>query len=219
LIAIYALNAEIARTAEVVTQPAIGDIRLAWWREAIEEVAAGKPSRAHPVVEAFANAHRAAPQALDIWEHLIQARAKDLDAAPFANWSELASYIDATAGGVLRAALTACGVDPGALESFIRPAAQAWGCVGLLRAEPYWRAKGRALLPPAGDLDELTQRASAAIAETKSASHRLPSEAFPAVGYVALARRYLRAHERRTEPPPLLLRQLRLIAAAVTGRV
>ena len=38
LIAIYALNAEIAKTADVVTQAPIGDIRLAWWRDAIAEV-------------------------------------------------------------------------------------------------------------------------------------------------------------------------------------
>ena len=38
LIALYALNYEVARTVEVVSQPTLGDIRLAWWREAIAEI-------------------------------------------------------------------------------------------------------------------------------------------------------------------------------------
>ena len=53
LVAIYALNYEIARTADVVTQAALGDIRLAWWREGIAEVFDAKPVRAHPALEAF----------------------------------------------------------------------------------------------------------------------------------------------------------------------
>jgi hypothetical protein len=38
------------------------------------------------------------------------------------------------------------------------------------------------------------------------------------LGYVALARGHLRAHERR-EDFPLVLRQLKLIAAAASGRL
>ena len=38
LIALYAVNYEIARTAEVVREPGVGDIRLAWWRDALAEI-------------------------------------------------------------------------------------------------------------------------------------------------------------------------------------
>lgn len=218
LIAIYALNNEIARTADVVTQPAIGDIRLAWWREAIEEVAAGRPPRAHPILEAFTAAEPGAPQSLAIWERLIAARAKDLEPAPFATWVALEDYLDATAGGVIRAALAACAVDIASHQVFIRAAAQAWGCVGLLRAEPHWRAKGRALFPREGGvLNDFAGRARNAISQVRSAT--LPAQAFPAVGYVALANLYLDAHMKRAGEPALLLRQLRLIAAAATGRL
>ena len=58
LTALYALNYEISRTAETVTQPALGDIRLAWWREAVEEIYAGRAVRAHPALSAFAAALR-----------------------------------------------------------------------------------------------------------------------------------------------------------------
>ena len=33
VIALYALNYELSRAAEVASQPLIGEMRLAWWRE------------------------------------------------------------------------------------------------------------------------------------------------------------------------------------------
>ncbi len=219
LIAIYALNYEIARTAEVVTQPAIGDIRLAWWAEALEEIAAGKSPRAHPTLDAAASVLRAAPQTLSLWRRLIAARGKDLDAAPFANWSEVEDYLDAAAGGVMRIALVACGVDPNQYTPFIAAAAQAWGATGLLRAEPHWRARGRAAIPRAGGVrDDLVAHAHIALAQTRTHSRTLPEAAFPALGYVKLAGAYLRAYERGGPPPPLLARQLELVLASATGR-
>jgi phytoene synthase len=216
LVAIYALNHEIARTAETVSQAAIGDIRLAWWREALAEIASGKPPRAHPILQAIFARDAAAPA----WERLIAARGRDLDAQPFATWAELEDYLDATAGGVMRVAIAICGVDPGTQEPFVRAAAQAWGCVGLLRAETHWRAKGRTLLPlEGGTLDDLAERARRASGDKRALSAKLPAAAFPAGGYVALASSYLRAHAHGREATPLLLRQLRLIAASATGRL
>lgn len=219
LIAIYALNHEIARTADVVSQPALGDIRLAWWREALGELAAGKPPRAHPILQTYAEAQRDAPLPLAAWERLIERRSEDLDAAPFAAWAELEDYVDATAGGVMRIAIAACRADPAAHADFVRAAAQAWGCVGLLRAEPHWRARGRALVPAAGSLEELSARAHRAIAEAQGLSRQRPADIFPAIGYVALAPGYLRALRHGRGETALLLRQLTLIAAAAKGRL
>ena len=216
LVAIYALNHEIARTADVVSQPAIGDIRLAWWRDALAEVAEGKPPRSHPILQAVAARDAQAPA----WARLIEARGKDLDAAPFATWAEIEDYVDATAGGVMRIATAACGVDAGAHEGFMRAAGQAWGFVGLLRAAAYWHAKARALLPrEGGTLADLETRARGAISEARALCGALPAAAFPAIGYVALAAGYLRAQAQRREAPALLLRQLKLIGAAATGRI
>lgn len=43
LLALYAFNVEIAKTAEVVSEAMLGQIRLQWWREAIEALYAGAP--------------------------------------------------------------------------------------------------------------------------------------------------------------------------------
>lgn len=214
LIAIYALNAEIAKTAEVVTQAQIGDIRLAWWREAIEEIRTGKPTRAHPVLQAYAAARGVCDDAA--WDAIIDARAHDLDAAPFETWDDLNAYIDATAGGVMRLALAAC--DAAAPAAFISAAAQAWGSVGLLRAAKHWHARGRQLLPRSGgSTSELVARASRAYQEARATT--LSSAAFPALGYVALTGSYLRALQQDRTERPLFKRQLKLVLAAATGKI
>ena len=52
LFALYAFNAELARIADQVTEPGLGDIRLQWWREAVDRAASGE-SVGHPVADAF----------------------------------------------------------------------------------------------------------------------------------------------------------------------
>lgn len=220
LVALYAVNYEIARTADVVTQAAVGDIRLAWWREALAEIADGKPARSHPALLAYEQAWRQAPLPTDAVERLIAARAADLDATPFATWAELKAYLDATAGGVMRLAVAASGCAVSAHEPVIAAAAQAWGGVGLLRAEAHWRVLGRSWAPrEGGGRAELEAHAKTAFSEARALAGALPAQLFPALGYVALARGYFRALERAHTDTPLLQRQLRLIAASATGRL
>ena len=57
LFALAAFNLEIAKIAEVVSEPMLGEMRLQWWREAIDEIAAGH-ARKHEVVEPLAAATR-----------------------------------------------------------------------------------------------------------------------------------------------------------------
>ena len=216
LVALYAMNHEIARTAETVRQAAIGEIRLQWWRDAIAEIFAGQTPRAHPIVQAFASAHAETPFAADVLDALIHARPADLDVVPFATWEAVDAYLDATAGGLMRLAFTACGAAP--VET-IGAAARAWGYAGLMRAGAHWQARGRSFLPPGGDPHAMLERAKAAHAEARAKAGRLDAMAFPAVGYVALVPGYLRALERGETSRPLLLRQVKLVAASATGRL
>lgn len=54
LVALYALNVELARVKHAVSEPMLGAIRFQWWREALEEIASGGPVRKHDVVQALA---------------------------------------------------------------------------------------------------------------------------------------------------------------------
>src|SRR5215469_5150788 len=53
LFSLYAFNYEVARVRETVHEPMLGQIRLQWWREAIDTASRGGAVRAHPVVEAI----------------------------------------------------------------------------------------------------------------------------------------------------------------------
>jgi len=215
LTALYALNHEIARVAETVKTPAVGDIRLAWWREALAEVHAGAPPRPHPMLEAYAHAHAQTPFPAEVVERLIDARRLDLDARPFTTAAERNEYLGATAGGVMRLAIAACG---GAGDEHVAPAAQAWGHAGLLRAEPVWRARGRSALAPGEVLAVLEESAGAAHAELR-ALPKAPANIFPAIGYAALAPVYLSALRRQRASVSLLRRQVALVSAVAAGRL
>lgn len=216
LTALYAVNYEIARTAESVREPALGAIRLQWWREALAEVAAGGPARAHPTLAAYARAHRDSAFSLALWDELISARQADLEPSPFDTVAALDDYIGATAGNLMRLAVGACGGDPESytVDRLVFWAGRVWGCTGLLRAEAHWTARGRSFLPrqdPSGA--KLRQRVASAMRELRA----LPApdaSIFPAIGYVRLAGAYLRSARQA-----LILRQLKLIAAAATGRI
>lgn len=54
LVAFYGFCWELARVRLIVTEPALGAIRFQWWRDALDELAAGQPPRAHDVVAAVA---------------------------------------------------------------------------------------------------------------------------------------------------------------------
>jgi phytoene synthase len=220
LITIYALNHEIARTAETVSSPALGDIRFAWWREALAEIADGNAPRAHPALQAYAQTQQNPRLAHRSWEILLDARARDFEAAPFRQWADVEAYIDNTAGGVMRMALAACDDRDTPLE-LAAMASRAWGYAGLLRAAPGWAARGRSPLPrEGGSLEDMRQRARLAYGLAQAlARESLAAAGFPAIGYAALIPGYLRALERGRIARSLFARQINLIAAAAAGRL
>ena len=145
LVALYAFNYEIARTAESVSQPVMGQIRLQWWREAIEELYAGR-TRAHEVVTALGEAVRvhALPRAL--FDAVIDAREADLDEAPFADLASMQTYAEATSGHVMQLAARILGAD-GTMDAAAREAGIAYALTGLLRALPFSAARRHLVLP------------------------------------------------------------------------
>lgn len=176
VIALYALNIELSRAAEVASQPLIGEMRLAWWREVIEQVCEGRPVRRHPAALALAEAvrRRALPRAG--LEALIDARLRDLEPWPLAA-VEVEAYVDGTAGGLM--ALAALALAPGADPHAVRHAARAWGLAGLSRL-------GR--LPADWTGVEVSRRIEAALGRSRQELLALPVAAFPAVAYATLSR-------------------------------
>ncbi|HTI68255.1 MAG TPA: squalene/phytoene synthase family protein [Caulobacteraceae bacterium] len=212
LSALYALNYELARVAETVSTPMLGEIRLAWWREGI---AAGR-REAHPVLAALSSLPGLEATLL---EAMVEARAPDLEPAPFADEDALVAYIDATAGSLMAACARL--LDPAAESAMVRGAARAWGWAGLGRSGPAWAAQGRRWTPLAwADADDadisahVAHRVEAALDEAEEELRGLPVASFPAVAYATLARQY--AHGSR---PGELEKRVRLVAAVLRGRL
>lgn len=185
VIALVAFNYELARVAGGVSNALMGEIRLTWWREALEEIAAGKPPRKHPCVEALA-VGGIDPLALAA---MAEARLADLDEAPLADEGRALAYIDATAGAL--AVLAARRLDAASDPHAVKGAARAYGLAGL------WRLKlaGRSRLPADWTQADLARRVADQLKAARTQLKALPVAAFPAVAPAALASAYARGRD------------------------
>ena len=147
LLALYAFNLEVARTRESVREPMLGQIRLQWWRDALDEIQAGKPPRRHAVVEALAATIGRHNLPRDAFERLLLARERDLDDAPFLTLAELDAYADGTSGALTGLALLVLDAKDAGLLAQARRIARAYALVGILRAVPFHARQRRCLIP------------------------------------------------------------------------
>lgn len=153
LFALYAFNQEIAKTAEVVSEPLTGMIRLQWWREAIEGIFEGKP-RKHLVVEALARAVKDHGLKREKLDEFINAREFDLEDTVPQNLVSLERYVRKTSAELLGLAtditIEKSEQDKEAskvLGQVCRSMGIAWGLLGIIRATPFYAAKKRIYLP------------------------------------------------------------------------
>jgi phytoene synthase len=79
LLALLALDHELARTRSVTKEPMLARIRLEWWREAMAEAAGSGKPRAQPIVEALAETVRRHGLALESVVDLIDAREEEIE--------------------------------------------------------------------------------------------------------------------------------------------
>lgn len=145
---LYAFNGEVARTRDAVSEPVIGQIRLQWWREAIEEAFAGRPRR-HEVVSPLATsiARRKLPR--EPFDRLIDARERDLDDERFADLEEFLAYCRETAEPLAELGVALLGETAPDVAAAARGVATGYAIVGNLRAAAYREARRRPVLPRA----------------------------------------------------------------------
>lgn len=208
--ALLAFNHEVARTREAVSEPMLGQIRLQWWREALDGAYAGTPRR-HEVVEPLAAA--IAAHALDraAFDRLLEAREADFDPdqAGFADCAALLAYAQATGGGLQRLIAQALGAHDEASQEAAAAVGTAWALIGLLRALPFLARRNRWALP-----DDLLAQAGLSRADL---ARRQPPDAVaePVVAVCALAReRLAAARARRCQIAPAARPALLLAALA-----
>jgi len=144
---LYAFNLELARIRDLVSDPLPGEVRLQWWRDAIEGDDA-RGAAAHPLAVALRGVIAANNLPIAAFVQMIEARTADLYDDPFRSLSDLEGYCGETGSALIRLAaiVLAGGTDPGGAAA-AGHAGVAIGIAGLLRGIPWHAAHGRVLLP------------------------------------------------------------------------
>ncbi|MBO9400831.1 squalene/phytoene synthase family protein [Shimia sp. R9_3] len=107
LLPIYAFNVEVARAPWVTQESMIAEMRLQWWRDALEEIKAGGMVRRHEVVTPLALVLDGESAAL--LDQLIEARRWDIYRDPFEDAAHFERYLEQTSGGLMQVAAQALG--------------------------------------------------------------------------------------------------------------
>jgi phytoene synthase len=145
LMALYAFNAEIARVREAIRDPMAGEVRLQWWRDAIERPGTGE-ARANPIASALLDTVVRFRLSVARLLELIEAREFDLYNDPMPTVAALEAYADKTASVLfdLASRLLDAQAD---VSVVVRHAGRAYAIAGLLRAFPLHAARGQLYLP------------------------------------------------------------------------
>jgi phytoene synthase len=223
LYALYAFNFEAARIRDSVREALIGEMRLQWWRDALQGEARGDV-RANPVAAALDDtivSFRLPRQAL---VDLIDARVFDLYEDLLPSLNDLEGYCGETSSSLIRLAtmVLAQGEDPGSADA-AGHAGVAYAVTGLLRAFPWHARRGQVYVPAdllarhgvvrddivsgrggpglLAALGELRAAARRHLAQAATSRSGVPERARPAYRPLALVEPYLRQMERRGYDP------------------
>lgn len=145
LMALYAFNGEVARARDAVSEPMLGEIRLQWWVEVLDQIYGDQPVRKHPVAEGLADVIRLHDLPRGKFDALIEARRFDLYDEPMADHKALITYAEATSSGLMSLAAKICGADDA--EVLSGPLGRAYALAGLLLAAPFHNNQNRVYIP------------------------------------------------------------------------
>ena len=198
VVTLYAYDQELSRAGRVTSNTLLAEIRLTWWREALDEMFAGGPVRYHPAAARLTEVVRRHALPREPLEAMIDGRVETLGAAEL-TLEEALRWSEAVAGSA--ASLAGAILDPAAPRSTLAGGGALWGLSALARAGLTRRAGAAAHI----------DRVLPGVARDAA---RLSPKAFPAIAHATLARGLARAGDRRP-----LVRRARLIAAVTTGRV
>lgn len=140
LFPLYAFNVEVARAPWVTSEPMIGEMRLQWWRDALEEIREGRVVRKHEVTVPLAEVLDA--EGAGSLDALVAARRWDLYRDPFEDDVHFDDYLSCTGGALMWTAARLLGAGAAA-EPLVTGYGQAAALVRFLQAVPDLEARGR----------------------------------------------------------------------------
>ncbi|MEL6807633.1 MAG: squalene/phytoene synthase family protein [Pseudomonadota bacterium] len=218
LFPLYALNVEVSRAPWLTQEAMIAEMRLQWWRDALEEIAQGRPVRKHEVTTPLAGV--LSPVQAKRLDESAAARRWDIYKEPFDDQAHMDAYIDQTAGHLMWTACELLGAPPEA-EADVRDLAFVAGTAAFLRAVPELAQANRIPLLDGTDkgLQELALRAFDRGRRPKLAKHVRPG-LWPAIGALCTLDQVIRdtpaVAEARLDPG---VTPFRLARTALLGRL
>jgi len=187
LIALTAYLGELARIPTIVNEPMMGEIRLQWWRDALDSVRAGDATGS-PVADALGRIAERHNLPSELLLEPIDARSRDLD--PEHPRQDVTEYLRATEGAAFRLTARLLGVEETpVVADLLAASGQAYGRARLASSPRPVRGGVGAGGP------ELAQEARVWLAEARRLLPSAPAPLLPAVLPLALVEPYLAALE------------------------
>ena len=213
LLTLYAFNGEIARIRETVSEPLLGNIRLQWWREAIEAIYEDKLVPLHEVAQALQETIEEYHLLREPFDRLLDAREFDMQDRPPEDMEALVAYGEGTVSTLQQLAVQVLSGESGGDAA--RNLGVAWSLTGLVRAVPFQASMGRTFLPnnllkakgldplrlsPSDELnlvvEQVAKKAGKALEESRGKKSQIPSVALSAMLLAPLTEAYLKQLKR-----------------------
>lgn len=156
--ALRALNLELVRLPELVSNPTIGVLRMKFWQESLDKTFAGEPPR-EPIClllhkglrDLEERAGSATKKSIKFWiSRLVKTREKHMDNRPFASLASLEDYAENTYSTMMYATLASMPLRSMHVDHLASHIGKACGIVAVLRGIPVLAAPARPVQTPSG---------------------------------------------------------------------
>ncbi|KAI0436050.1 Squalene/phytoene synthase [Xylaria telfairii] len=156
--AFRALNLELVRLPELVSNPAIGQLRMQFWRDAINNTFAGRPPKEpimillHAVLSRLAEADPLnSTSSIRFWLlRMVSTREKHMDNRPFPSLSALEDYAENTYSTLMYSTLAALSIQSTHMDHLASHIGKACGIAALCRGIPVLAAPAPSVKSPDG---------------------------------------------------------------------
>ncbi|KAK2605898.1 hypothetical protein QQS21_003738 [Conoideocrella luteorostrata] len=156
--AFRALNLELVRLPEVVSNPIIGALRMKFWQESIEKTFAGMPPREpicimlyHALQGLEARAGSSTKKSIKFWvSRLVKTREKHMESKPYPSLAALEDYAENTYSTIMYATLASMPLRSIHIDHLASHIGKACGIIAVLRGIPILAAPGQPIKTSSG---------------------------------------------------------------------
>jgi phytoene synthase len=146
LYSLYAFELEMQKIYKSVSEPIVGFIKYAWWREAIEGIFTGQAPR-HEVVQALARTAEQLQLNTEFFEEVISGYEFYLENSPPKDMEQLLYSVNQAATPIFRLATLAVGVKDQSVIYLAEDLAAAWQLINFIYSAAKDLTRGTIMFP------------------------------------------------------------------------